>query len=44
MVIQKGSLMKKDVPDSIEKAGKTQLQELVNKIQLTMDEYDKLKE
>lgn len=38
------SPMKKDVPDSIEKAGKAQLQELINEIQFTMDEYDKLKE
>lgn len=34
---------KKDVPDVIEKAGKSQLQDLINEIQKSIDEYDMLK-
>ncbi|MEE8059806.1 MAG: helix-turn-helix transcriptional regulator [Pseudomonadales bacterium] len=36
------SPMKKNVPDAIEKAGKAQLQELINEIQLIMKEYKEL--
>ncbi|MBN4080679.1 helix-turn-helix transcriptional regulator [Beggiatoa alba] len=34
---------KKDVPDLIEKAGKAQLQELMDEIRVNMNEYDVLK-
>lgn len=35
---------KKDVPNFIEKAGKAQWQELIDEIQLTMKEYETLKD
>lgn len=35
---------KEEVPDLIEKAGKAQMLELVDKIQRNMEEYDQLKE
>lgn len=34
---------KKDVPDVVEKAGKAQLQELIDEMQVNIDEYDALK-
>jgi len=34
---------KKDVPDLIKKANKTQLQELISEIQMNIEEYDTLK-
>lgn len=34
---------KKSVPDAIEKAGKAQLQELIDEIKASMDEYDAFK-
>jgi len=47
LVMLTGSLSspkKKDVLDLIEKAGKAQLQELIDEIQLNMEEYDALKD